>query len=94
VEQGWCSLVPKLLDLPDHDSAEKVLNAMWTLRDNCLQDFAGVLPQLRLLKTRFLELSRKEMEDGTAEEDSYFASVLLQDIDRLLEHADKARDEL
>ena len=93
MEQGWCSLIQKLLDLPDH-SSEKVLNAMWTLQDYCLRDFVGVLPQLRLLRTRFIELSRKEMENGKAEEDSYFASVLLQGIDRLLEYADKTRDEL
>lgn len=94
MEQGWCSLVPKLLDLPDHDSLEKVLNAMWTLRDQCQADFIGMLPRLRLLKTRYLELSVTEMEDGTPAEESYFASVLLQGIDRLLEHVDKTRDEL
>lgn len=94
MEQGWCSHVPKLLDLPDHDSLEKVLNAMWTLRDQCQADFIGMLPRLRLLKTKYLELSVTEMEDGTPAEESYFASVLLQGIDRLLEHADKTRDEL
>lgn len=82
VNQGWCDLIPNLLDLPEHDAREKVLAAMWTLRDACTRNFLRAAPVLRRLKAEYLELSEIEK----LEDDDLYFSGLLGTIDHLLVH--------
>lgn len=96
VEQGWCYLVPSLLGAPNHDSNEKVLNVMWILKDKCQADFfRHALPQLQILQKKYKQLSLMEIEeDGVSAEESYFGSVMLRNIDRLVKHIGQSKDEL
>lgn len=50
LEQGWCELVPTLLDSPEHDSREKILNAMKTLSDVCSEKFKSLESKLNKLQ--------------------------------------------
>lgn len=95
VEQGWCHLVPSLLGVANHDSKEKVLNVMWILKDKCQADFFHALPQLQILQKKYKQLSLMEIEeDGVSAEESYFGSVMLRNIDRLVKHIGQPKDEL
>lgn len=79
VEQGWCELVPTLLDSPEHDSREKILNAMKTLTNVCSIKFKTLEPKLNKLRQEYIKLAKEE----TSEDDRYFTS-LLQTVDKMI----------
>lgn len=73
VERGFCSLIPELLQAPDHDSREKVLNTMVTLKP-CEETFLshyGTTDTLYKLQLEYDKLAKEEDED-----DKYFEQIL------------------
>ncbi|XP_013389967.1 nucleotide exchange factor SIL1 isoform X2 [Lingula anatina] len=73
LDQGWCELIPRLLDTPDHDTREKILNAMHTLQSSCMGSFKMARKTLDQLKTEYDALSLQERQDE--EEDLYFSKM-------------------
>ena len=82
IEQGWCDLIPKLLDFSDHDTREKVLSAMSTLKDHCKRNFYPALPTLHKLKIEYTKLAEEDEKSG--EDDGYFSELLVS-INHLLD---------
>jgi hypothetical protein len=95
VERGWCKLVPQLLNIPEHDSREKVLNLMWTVNVPCHMEFSNYVRTLESLKLEYSDLAKQEVQDVSGDVDvSYFAE-LLQKVDRMIETFPTAvKDEL
>ena len=79
LEQGWCELVPTLLDSPEHDSREKILNAMKTLSDVCSEKFKSLESKLNKLRQEYVVLAKEE----TSEDDQYF-TMILQNLDKMI----------
>lgn len=73
VERGFCSLIPGLLQQPDHDSREKVLNAMVTLKP-CEETFLGYYKTTDTLYKLQLEYDKLAKEED--EDDKYFEQIL------------------
>ena len=73
LEQGWCGLVPQLLDLSEHDSREQVLKTMKTLGDTCTETFSHFRKTLSQLKQEYKMLAFAE---GEEKEDDYFTHML------------------
>lgn len=73
VERGFCSLIPGLLQAPDHDSREKVLNAMVTLKP-CEETFLGYYKTTDTLYKLQLEYDKLAKEED--EDDKYFEQIL------------------
>ncbi|XP_074642381.1 nucleotide exchange factor SIL1-like [Tubulanus polymorphus] len=70
IDQNWCDLFPNLLNIPEHDSREKVLNAMSTLVKPCRNKFNKVLPSLTRLRTEYENLAAQDQD-----QDSYYTDV-------------------
>lgn len=70
-EQGLCQWLPRLLQAPDHDSREKVLQAMLTLRSTCDEDIRSAVPFLQTLLQEYIGLSAEETEN----DDKYFTGI-------------------
>lgn len=58
-----------LLEMPDHDSREKIVFAMLSLYDCCKDKFSTSLSYLSKLENEYLELSKAE-DDG-----DYFSQI-------------------
>ena len=95
VEHGWCQLVPRLLAISDHDTREKVLATMWTLREPCHADFASYLSVLEKLHDEYARLSGMEIEHhGTSSDEMPYFTELLRTVDHMIQHVTVAKDEL
>ena len=62
VEQGFCNLIPRLLtqikaDDDDHDTVEKIVQALLPLSEHCQQDFFPVRPIILHLKSRLVNIN-------------------------------------
>ena len=90
VEQGWCELIPTLLDSPDHDSREKILNAMKTLSDVCSSKFRSLEPKLTKLRQEYIVLAKEETAENI--DDKYF-TVILETVNSMISLIG-AKDEL
>ena len=59
MEHGWCAKVSSLLRIADHDSREKVLHAMLTLKPSChLQFGSDAVSLLETLRREYVALCR------------------------------------
>nr|XP_009289496.2 nucleotide exchange factor SIL1 [Danio rerio] len=77
VEQGWCRLVPELLESPEHDWREKALRTLLAMMAQCQTQFkqnAGLTASLSELQKQYQELVLTEQDVG--EEDGYFGEIL------------------
>uniref|UniRef100_A0A4D5RA15 Nucleotide exchange factor SIL1 n=1 Tax=Scolopendra viridis TaxID=118503 RepID=A0A4D5RA15_SCOVI len=72
-EEGWCKLVPKLLESPDHDEREKVLRAMSTLLRFCYAEFKHYESLIHLLVSEYLTLASEESTEDATEQ--YFTDL-------------------
>lgn len=93
IDAGWCSLVPTLLNAPEHDSREKILVAMETLLPVCRREFQHAVPTLRTLQQEYGELLSEEQATGDAEDDDGFFQSMVLTIESLLTEL-AAKDEL
>lgn len=76
-EQGWCSLVPELLDSPEHDWREKALRALLAMLRPCQGQFRqdrGLGATLGALREQYQELV--VIETSLGEEGGYFGEIL------------------
>lgn len=80
VEQGWCELIPTLLDSPEHDSREKILNAMKTLNNVCASTFKSLEPKLNKLRQEYAVLAKEEQ---SSDDDKYF-TFILQSVNKMI----------
>ncbi|XP_070211540.1 nucleotide exchange factor SIL1-like isoform X1 [Littorina saxatilis] len=76
LESGWCSLIPTLLDLPDHDSREKVLVAMETILPACRAEFQHSVQTLRTLQKEYADILSQEQADGEENDDGFFQGMI------------------
>ena len=90
IDQGWCQLIPSLLTLPEHDSREKIITSMTTLKDSCRSGFVNSIEKLSQLRTEYLPLSGEEMRENSA--DMYFTDILMM-VDSLIKFL-SVKDEL
>ncbi|KAF7707205.1 nucleotide exchange factor SIL1 [Silurus meridionalis] len=77
VEQGWCRLVPEILDSPDHDSREKALHSLQAMMPYCQSLYLQnpiLITSLSVLQKQYQELAHKERSLG--ENDGYFGEIL------------------
>lgn len=77
VEQDWCTVVSKLLALPEHDAREKVLQLLGVLMAFCRERYRGdraLGATLGLLRSEYEELAAQEQSDG--DKDGYFQELL------------------
>uniref|UniRef100_A0AAV2MKI2 Nucleotide exchange factor SIL1 n=1 Tax=Knipowitschia caucasica TaxID=637954 RepID=A0AAV2MKI2_KNICA len=78
VETNWCSLVPQLLNSPEHDHREKALLTLLAMAPLCVEQFGAdqsLQTSLISLKTHYEEILHKEK---TAETDGgYFQDIRL-----------------
>ncbi|XP_006866284.1 PREDICTED: nucleotide exchange factor SIL1 [Chrysochloris asiatica] len=76
-EQGWCAITANLLELPEHDAREKVLQTLGALlatcRDHYRQD-AQLGRTLASLQAEYQALAALELQDG--EDEGYFQELL------------------
>lgn len=76
-EQGWCRLVPEVLDSSEHDWREKALRALLAMMSHCQADFRqnhALSHSLSDLQRQYRELALTEKDLG--EEDGYFGEIL------------------
>ncbi|XP_032410438.1 nucleotide exchange factor SIL1 [Xiphophorus hellerii] len=76
-EEGWCSLVPQLLQSTEHDYREKALRALLAMTPVCLDQYrsdGALLGSLLALRLQYSELIQSEMILG--EETSYFTEMV------------------
>ncbi|XP_021375655.1 nucleotide exchange factor SIL1-like isoform X1 [Mizuhopecten yessoensis] len=89
-EQGLCVWLPRLLEATDHDSREKVLQAMLTLTDTCREDISLALPTLKKLLQEYTHLAAGE----TDQDDQYFSGIV-QYITQIISSSQRdSKDEL
>ncbi|XP_043983046.1 nucleotide exchange factor SIL1 isoform X2 [Gambusia affinis] len=77
MEEGWCSLVPQLLQSTEHDYREKALRALLAMTPVCLDQYRSdgvLLGSLLALRLQYSELIQSEMILG--EETSYFTEMV------------------
>ncbi|XP_056144413.1 nucleotide exchange factor SIL1 [Lampris incognitus] len=77
LEEGWCSLVPDLLQSTEHDWREKGLQTLLAMVPVCLDQYrldTSLSLSLGSLRSQYHELVRKDLMLG--EEDSYFKEIL------------------
>uniref|UniRef100_A0A087XW25 Nucleotide exchange factor SIL1 n=1 Tax=Poecilia formosa TaxID=48698 RepID=A0A087XW25_POEFO len=77
MEEGWCSLVPQLLQSTEHDYREKALRALLAMTPVCLDQYRSddaLLGSLLALRLQYSELIQSEMILG--EETSYFTEIV------------------
>ncbi|XP_053735001.1 nucleotide exchange factor SIL1 [Synchiropus splendidus] len=70
LEEGWCSVVPQLLESPEHDHREKALHTLLAMSPACLAVYQSDMG----LQERLLML-RLQYQDKTPVEPSYFAEL-------------------
>ena len=72
--EGFCKLIPKLLESPDTDVREKVITAMISFHEICANQFRSSLTMLNKISSQIKDLAQEE----TSQEfnsDSYFTSL-------------------
>ncbi|XP_053180477.1 nucleotide exchange factor SIL1 isoform X2 [Scomber japonicus] len=77
LEEGWCSLVPQLLESSDHDCREKALRALLAMAPVCLEQYRSdrsLLGSLVSLRDQYQDMVQSEMILG--EENGYFAEIV------------------
>ncbi|XP_026212826.1 nucleotide exchange factor SIL1 isoform X2 [Anabas testudineus] len=77
LEDGWCSLVPQLLESTEHDYREKALRALLAMASVCLDKYRSdslLLGSLLSLRDQYQDMAQSEMIVG--EENSYFAEIV------------------
>uniref|UniRef100_A0A3B3V1N2 Nucleotide exchange factor SIL1 n=1 Tax=Poecilia latipinna TaxID=48699 RepID=A0A3B3V1N2_9TELE len=77
MEEGWCSLVPQLLQSTEHDCREKALRALLAMTPVCLDQYRSddaLLGSLLALRLQYSELIQSEIILG--EETSYFTEIV------------------
>ena len=77
VEQGWCTIIPDLLKMPEHDAREKILKTVQVLLAFCRESYLedrGLNHTLSLLCQEYEELAAEEQKEG--EENGYFKELL------------------
>jgi hypothetical protein len=67
LDQGWCDYIPNLLVARDHDTREKVLEAMGLVLENCKPTFSKAVGTLQQLKVEYEKLSHEERKEGDGE---------------------------
>lgn len=68
VEEGFCELVPQLLNSPDNEARERTIEAMMTFLSLCKKEFINSLPILQQISVQFNEM----VSDAS---DDYFANL-------------------
>ncbi len=68
VEEGFCELVPQLLNSPDNEARERTIEAMMTFLSLCKKEFINSLPILQQISIQFNEM----VSDAS---DDYFANL-------------------
>ncbi|XP_071792694.1 nucleotide exchange factor SIL1-like [Asterias amurensis] len=84
MKQGWCEIIPSLLQVPEHDVREKVLLAMQLLLNECQMNYhkdKQLIGRLSILKSEYDQHAQEELLEGQGVED-YFShlSRLVRDI--------------
>lgn len=77
LEEGWCGLVPELLESTEHDYREKALRALLAMSPVCLDQYrsdSSLLGALVSLRDQYEEMVQSEMILG--EENSYFSEIV------------------
>ncbi|KAM4555252.1 nucleotide exchange factor SIL1 isoform 2-T2 [Odontesthes bonariensis] len=77
LEQGWCSLVPQLLQSTEHDPREKALRALLVMAPVCLDQYrsdGSLLDSLLALRLQYQDMAQSEML--VREENSYFTEIV------------------
>lgn len=98
-ENGFCSLLPKLLSSPDHDTQEKVISAMQTLVSTCWDRFIGSLDSLKSLAENYKlaaveEVAENESKGNAHSTDSYFLTLYSSVSDLISSVKERYKDEL
>ena len=72
MQQGWCDLVPTLLNSSENDIREKVLQALHIMVAGCKQQFQKpkIYSSLNRLRTEWQEIS-----SGSVDPDDYIVSL-------------------
>ncbi|EEC05265.1 sil1, putative [Ixodes scapularis] len=92
---GFCSLVPELLQSPDVDAQEKVVQAMLSLAEICHKEFQVHLPRLHSLLNAYQREVHSESQLKTLEQTSDYFEGLLHSLSQLLDSLErKQKDEL
>ncbi|XP_010786114.1 nucleotide exchange factor SIL1 [Notothenia coriiceps] len=77
LEEGWCSLIPELLDSTEHDFREKALRAMLALAPVCVDQYrshSSLKASLLLLREQYQDMIQSQMILG--EENEYFEEMM------------------
>ncbi|XP_060905075.1 nucleotide exchange factor SIL1 [Labrus mixtus] len=77
LEEGWCGLVPQLLESTEHDYREKALRALLAMSPVCLDQYrsdSSLLGLLLSLRDQYQEMVQSEMILG--EENGYFSEII------------------
>ena len=90
-EHGWCESVTSLLGTSEHDSREKVINAMSTLAGECKQTFVPSIEKLVKLQREYHRLSQEEISEN--DEDLYFTGIF-RTLEKLIQEIQAVKDEL
>lgn len=98
-ENGFCPLLPKLLNAPDHDTQEKVINAMQTLVSACWDTFIRSLDLLKSLAENYKlaaveEAAENESEEKAHSTDLYFLTLYSSVSDLISNVEQRHKDEL
>ncbi|KAK3590234.1 hypothetical protein CHS0354_041301 [Potamilus streckersoni] len=72
-EKGFCDFLPPLLHMPEHDSREKVLQAMRTMASPCSSSFQKARPFLLHLQEEYQKLAEEEVN----EDFKYFTNMFI-----------------
>ncbi len=63
VEEGFCELVPQLLNFPDNEARERTIEAMMTFLSLCKKEFINSLPILQQISIQFNEMVSDASDD-------------------------------
>ncbi|KAK5897570.1 hypothetical protein CesoFtcFv8_010621 [Champsocephalus esox] len=77
LEEGWCSLIPELLDSTEHDFREKALRAMLALAPVCVDQYRShrsLKASLLRLREQYQDMIQSQMILG--EENEYFEEMM------------------
>ena len=74
VLEGFCKLIPKLLESPDTDVREKVITAMLSFHEICANQFRSSLTTLNQISSQIKDLAQEETSQEL-NSDSYFTSL-------------------
>ncbi|GAB6024938.1 nucleotide exchange factor sil1 [Chamberlinius hualienensis] len=91
VKYGWCKIMPRLLITPEHHTREKVFDAMLVTIKSCKNDFIEVVPELKLLQQKYLQLSNKQTDEP---DEAIYYNEIQQLISKILNGIKNEREEL